>query len=67
MADISLNAGFLYSSTEPCTILVQSAGDHQFFVKPGAVYARFDCLEMTNPPVSGCRGIGAFVFEGCAK
>ena len=39
----------------------------QFTVAPGRVYARFDCPELEDPPVKGCRAFGAFVFERCEE
>jgi hypothetical protein len=51
-------------ATLPCTLtaIVTSAGPQ---IQPGAVWAKFDCAQVTQPPGDVCRADGEFVFENC--
>ncbi len=48
----------------PCSVeaIVTSSGPQ---VKPGAVWAKFTCAAVTQPPADSCRADGEFVFENC--
>ncbi len=60
--------GVTYESVGACTLTINSSRPNsQFTVDAGRVYARFDCPQMTDPPVTGCRSSGAFVFERCKE
>lgn len=49
----------------PCTInVVAPAADH---VKPGAIWFRFNCATLTDPPVTNCNAAGEVVLENCKK
>jgi hypothetical protein len=48
----------------PCTLTAVETGAG-FQVKAGAVWARFDCQAVTQPPSDSCRADGEFVFENC--
>ena len=48
----------------PCTLTaVQTSAGFQ--IKPGAVWAKFSCSQVTQPPAYACQAEGEFVFENC--
>jgi hypothetical protein len=48
----------------PCTLTaVQTSAGYQ--IKPGAVWAKFTCAAVTQPPAYACQAEGEFVFENC--
>jgi|SRR5688572_14160549 hypothetical protein len=48
----------------PCALTaVQTSAGYQ--IKPGAVWAKFTCGQVTQPPAFACQAEGEFVFENC--
>ncbi len=50
-----------FSSAAPCSVTVE---DQQ--VKPGAIWASFQCAQVESPPSGLCGLQGVVVFENCA-
>lgn len=51
--------------SSPCTLnVIEPAADH---VKPGAIWFRFNCPTLTEPPVTNCNAAGEVVLENCKK
>jgi hypothetical protein len=51
-------------ATMPCALTaVHTSAGYQ--IEPGAVWARFVCTQVTQPPAFACQAEGEFVFENC--
>ena len=58
------NGEFSSSAAMPCTLTaIETSAGYQ--IKPGAVWAKFACAEVTQAPAYSCRAEGEFVFENC--
>jgi len=60
--------GVAVSSTPdtPCSLQVVSTADG-LKIKPGAIWARFNCAKLINVPSPICAAYGEFILENCSK
>lgn len=62
----STHAGFSLRD-EQCDIFIEpNKGE----IKPGAIWARFDCENFADPSIAtppGCAAVGKFIFENCSQ
>jgi hypothetical protein len=62
----SPSVGSVSTNAIPCTLSVVRTNTG-LQVKPGAIWATFNCPEVVDPPSTNCQAYGEFVFENCAN
>jgi len=58
-------SGALSSPSATCTIDAAPAAGNNFQVKPGSIWAHFECPSVEQAPSDYCKADGYFVFENC--
>ena len=53
--------------TAACTINAAKADGNNFQVRPGSMWASYDCTSVESQPSSSCASDGFFVFENCEQ
>lgn len=70
-ADITVTDGQNLSgsltSPAPCSIDATTTSDQTFQIKPGSMWAGFDCPSVEQAPSESCAASGIFVLENCER
>jgi hypothetical protein len=55
------------ASSQPCVVSAAPASDNNFQIRPGSMWASFECPTLEAAPSTSCKAEGFFVLENCAQ